>query len=334
MFLSPPPCPHALDLARYALVAQATLPSPALDGASALVWRAPAGGGTGTGAGTLLVLPDSGTVMVEVTFAGQQVAQMAMTNFADPEGMTVLEDGSLALSEERLGRAYRFTYAPGGTLNRNALQSIVVGPNTGTNSGSEGIAFDPRDGSFVAIKEKNPSNVFRVTGSFATGQSTYVDLFPTAGLAVADIADVYVLAGSPATAIAGGPDADDLLLLSQASNRLMHVTRSGAVRASIDLASLGVNPEGVTMDDAGRIIVCADGTPSRLYVFAPTGGAGGGSGGCPCAADLNGDGVVDGTDLGVLLAAWGTGGVADLDGSGSVDGVDLGAMLGAWGGCG
>jgi cell division protein FtsQ len=67
MFLSPPPCPHALDLARYALVAQATLPSPALDGASALVWRAPAGGGTGTGAGTLLVLPDSGTVMVEVT---------------------------------------------------------------------------------------------------------------------------------------------------------------------------------------------------------------------------------------------------------------------------
>ena len=126
MFLSPPPCPHALDLARYALVAQATLPSPALDGASALVWRAPAGGGTGTGAGTLLVLPDSGTVMVEVTFAGQQVAQMAMTNFADPEGMTVLEDGSLALSEERLGRAYRFTYAPGGTLNRNALQSIVV----------------------------------------------------------------------------------------------------------------------------------------------------------------------------------------------------------------
>jgi hypothetical protein len=114
----------------------------------------------------------------------------------------------------------------------------------------------------------------------------------------------------------------------------MHVTRSGAVRASIDLASLGVNPEGVTMDDAGRIILCADGTPSRLYVFAPTGGAGDGSGACACAADLNGDGAVDGSDLGELLAAWGTGGVADVDGSGSVDGVDLGAMLAAWGGCG
>jgi hypothetical protein len=50
-------------------------------------------------------------------------------------------------------------------------------------------------------------------------------------------------------------------------------------------------------------------------------------------ADLNGDGAVDGTDLGVLLAGWGKGGVADLDGSGSVDGVDLGVMLGAWGGC-
>lgn len=49
-------------------------------------------------------------------------------------------------------------------------------------------------------------------------------------------------------------------------------------------------------------------------------------------ADLNGDGVVNGGDLGMLLAAWGsTGGPADLDGDGVVSGGDLGMLLSLWG---
>lgn len=48
--------------------------------------------------------------------------------------------------------------------------------------------------------------------------------------------------------------------------------------------------------------------------------------------DLNGDGVVDGADLGILLSLWGTSDpLGDLDGSGTVDGGDLGLLLGAWG---
>ncbi len=53
----------------------------------------------------------------------------------------------------------------------------------------------------------------------------------------------------------------------------------------------------------------------------------------PCPADLNGDGVVDGADLGLMLNAWGGAGAADLNGDGVVDGADLGLMLNAWGGC-
>ncbi|MCA9283986.1 MAG: hypothetical protein KDA22_02135 [Phycisphaerales bacterium] len=57
--------------------------------------------------------------------------------------------------------------------------------------------------------------------------------------------------------------------------------------------------------------------------------------GTPCPADLSGDGVVDGTDLGQLLGAWGSGlAGADLDGDGSVGGGDLGMLLAAWGACG
>lgn len=53
----------------------------------------------------------------------------------------------------------------------------------------------------------------------------------------------------------------------------------------------------------------------------------------PCPADLNGDGTVDGADLGILLANWGGAGQGDIDGSGSVDGADLGQLLANWGPC-
>jgi hypothetical protein len=51
-----------------------------------------------------------------------------------------------------------------------------------------------------------------------------------------------------------------------------------------------------------------------------------------CPGDYNGDGVVDGADLTILLGDWG-GGAADLNGDGIVDGADLTILLGNWGDC-
>lgn len=57
-----------------------------------------------------------------------------------------------------------------------------------------------------------------------------------------------------------------------------------------------------------------------------------------CAADINGDGWVDGPDLGAILAGWGPCGQGsscngDINGDGSVNGVDLAALLSGWGPC-
>ncbi|MBX3355004.1 MAG: hypothetical protein KF724_04825 [Phycisphaeraceae bacterium] len=55
--------------------------------------------------------------------------------------------------------------------------------------------------------------------------------------------------------------------------------------------------------------------------------------GPPCSPDLNGDGVVNGADLAILLGLWGPAGAgtcADLNGDGIVDGADLAILLGAW----
>ncbi len=52
-----------------------------------------------------------------------------------------------------------------------------------------------------------------------------------------------------------------------------------------------------------------------------------------CAADLSGDGLVNGFDLSLVLAGWGNPGPADLNRDGTTDGLDLTAMLAAWGPC-
>jgi len=73
--------------------------------------------------------------------------------------------------------------------------------------------------------------------------------------------------------------------------------------------------------DAGVLVVPCVGDTLRAF------------GDPACPGDLNGDGVVDGADLGLLLGQWGTDGLADLNGDGVVDGADLGLLLGAWGPC-
>ena len=55
----------------------------------------------------------------------------------------------------------------------------------------------------------------------------------------------------------------------------------------------------------------------------------------PCEGDLNGDALVDGADLSIVLGSWGpcAGCPSDLDGDGVVDGADVTVLLARWGTC-
>jgi hypothetical protein len=57
---------------------------------------------------------------------------------------------------------------------------------------------------------------------------------------------------------------------------------------------------------------------------------------CDCMADLSGDSVVNGADLGLLLSAWGATlptGAGDVNHDGVVNGADMALLLGSWGVC-
>lgn len=120
---------------------------------------------------------------------------------------------------------------------------------------------------------------------------------------------------------------------------------SGALLA-LDACTLSSNTAGVAQ---GGIGVLADGPSVKLQLLdtqvcgnAPLPNIAGlwtdlgGNHVCVCTGDLNLNGGVDGTDLGILLSQWGASTpstTADLNNDGSVDGSDLGVLLGAWGPC-
>lgn len=83
---------------------------------------------------------------------------------------------------------------------------------------------------------------------------------------------------------------------------------------------------------SGPVDIAVDPIDGSLVVLTHVGTNGGGLQRIRhLGPDLNDDGIVNGADLGLMLAMWGAAGSgADLDGNGTVDGVDLGLLLGAW----
>lgn len=235
--------------------------------------------------GTLFWVGDEGTGVIEISKTGATVGSMAF-NWAgtgatnnDAEGLTYVGGGNLVVAEERLYDAFRFSYSAGGTATLASsfvsISNAVVG-----NNGLEGISYDPRDGSFVSVKQQTPQDVLAGMLTFAGGAggaSTMANLFDPALMAVLSLSDVQTL--SPVDALTGSAAANNLLVLSLTSRKLLEVTRAGVIVSQFDLS--GVLPrnaiEGVTIDENGTIYLIAEqdqlagapiGSQSQLIVLS------------------------------------------------------------------
>ncbi|QPF76741.1 PEP-CTERM sorting domain-containing protein [Roseateles sp. DAIF2] len=231
--------------------------------------------------GSLFVVGDEGLGVVELSLSGKTLSTMRFSGWPeasknhDAEGLAYLGNGQLVVVEERLQDAYRFGYTAGGSVNLANAPSVSFGGNAG-NLGTEGIAYDPRNGgSFVTVKQDNPQALLAGGLSFAAGGgiSSMLPLFDAdAKLGLASLSDVATLAG--VDALAGGAAADHLLVLSLDSRRLVEIDRRGNTLSSFDLSGVTNQAiEGVTIDEKGVIYLVAEdsGTPnSRLIVLNPT----------------------------------------------------------------
>lgn len=233
---------------------------------------------------SLFFVGDEGLGVVEMSTTGQTLGTMAFdwagtgSSNNDAEGLTYLGGGQLVVVDERPQIAYRFSYSAGGSVVLNNQPKVAITGSTANvgNVGTEGISVDPRDGRFYSVKQDNPAQLRVSTLSFATGFGTAstTTLFSGASdlFGVNSLSDVQTL--SPIDALAGQSAANNLLILSLDSRRLLEVDpASGSILSSLDLTSLTPQAiEGVTVDETGRIFLVAEdsGTPnSRLFVLTP-----------------------------------------------------------------
>lgn len=116
----------------------------------------------------------------------------------------------------------------------------------------------------------------------------------------------------------------------------------GSPNAGIPIGGTGVFTFLVIAEDANLLKACDFNKGGNLYNFVVRfrGFTNGGSDKVPgkqtCPCDYNFDGVVDGGDLGMVLAVWGPvapGTPQDITGDGIVNGADLGLFLGCWRSC-
>lgn len=254
--------------------------------------------------GTLFWVGDEGTGVVEMSLTGQTLGSMAFnwtgtgSTKNDTEGLTYLGNGQLVVTEERLYDAYSFSYAAGGTATL-ANNFVSISNATVGNDGFEGLSYDQRDGSFVTIKQQTPQDIragnlsFSSTGgtsSMGNPLSATGQLFNPALLGVTTLSDVQTL--SSFSALSGSAAADNLLVLSLGSKKLLEVNRLGQIMSSLDLtaALAGGNLaladiltrnaiEGVTIDQNGTIYLIAEqdqltgavsGAKSQLIVLTST----------------------------------------------------------------
>jgi uncharacterized protein YjiK len=233
--------------------------------------------------GSLFFVGDEGLGVVEISLTGTVLGTMTFewagtgSTHNDAEGLTYLGGGVLVVVDERPQKAYQFSYANGGTVVLNSQPWVALTGSTASvgNVGTEGISVDPRDGRFFSVKQDGPVQLRGGALSFAVGggSSSMSTLFSdsTSLFGLASLSDVQTLA--PVDALAGTPAADNLLLLSLDSRRLIEIDRAGNTLSSLDLTGLTTQAiEGVTVDQFGSLYIVAEdsGTGnSRLFVITP-----------------------------------------------------------------
>ena len=235
---------------------------------------------------TLFVVGDGGTSITQVSLTGVLIDSMVLaadpakpqgTYFYDPEGLAYMGNGQFVLGEERYRQMNLLTYTAGTTHGALGTQTVKPGTTIG-NIGIEGFSRDPLTGGFIVAKEQDPIGLFQTTINFAAGTASNgspttvnsVNLFNPALLGVLDIADVFALSNQ--SNLASHADFSHLLVLSEASGRILEIDRSGNIYGSLNVGTAG-QLEGLTMDDQGRLYVVGElaGTNGRsaLWVYAP-----------------------------------------------------------------
>ncbi len=239
----------------YELSLQTTLYGLQDDETSGLTWN--------SATGTLFTVTGQHPQLVEFSPGGVVLRRITLTGFSDPEAVEALDDGRLAIVDERRRLVAVFRLQPGvETLDLADLASYGLGFEGAGNKGFEGLAWNPRTKRMLLAKERDPQGLFELPFPGEEGAAGVLEALPDQPLLVRDISSVAI-----------DPRTGHTLMLSDESRLLVELDLSGRPRSFISLLG-GLNglvegidqAEGVAMDERGDIYVIAE--PNLLYVFS------------------------------------------------------------------
>ncbi|MFJ4251881.1 Uncharacterized protein YjiK [Pseudomonas helmanticensis] len=210
---------------------------------------------------TLFSVMGKNPFLVELTLQGDVLRKMPLVGWVNPEGLTVMENGLMAIVDER-EHILTIVKVDANTreLNIADFPKYDLGPSANQNKAFEAITWDPRNQQLLLGEERPPALfTWKSDGSqILKGDKQKL---------ASDELDIRNL-----SALAIDPRTGHTLVLSADSHLLLELDEKGEQVSFMTLLS-GFNglkktiprAEGVTMDEAGTLYMVSE--PNLFYRF-------------------------------------------------------------------
>jgi len=210
---------------------------------------------------TLFSVMGKNAFLVELTLKGDVLRKIPLVGWSNPEGVAVLENGLLAIVDERQHLMTMVTVTPETkTLNIADFPKYDLGPSKDQNKAFEGVAWDPRRQQLL-LGEERPAALFswKSDGSAVLkGDKQKID---STALAMRNLSSLTI-----------DPRTGHLLALSADSHMLLELNDKGEQVSFMALIG-GLNglgktiprAEGVALDEAGTMYMVSE--PNLFYSF-------------------------------------------------------------------
>ncbi|RUP86378.1 DNA-binding protein, partial [Corynebacterium propinquum] len=198
--------------------------------------------------------------LVRLSLQGDVLRKMPLNGWSNPEGVTVMENGLMAVVDER-DHSLTVVKVDAATtqLNKADFTSYDLGPSKDQNKAFEGVTWDKRNQQIVLGEERPPALfTWKSDGNTLTGDkqklaSTELDMRNLSALAI-------------------DPRTGHMLVLSADSHLLLELDEKGKQVSFMTLLG-GFNglkhtiprAEGVTMDEDGTVYIVSE--PNLFYRF-------------------------------------------------------------------
>ncbi|XVO87198.1 SdiA-regulated domain-containing protein [Pseudomonas palleroniana] len=209
---------------------------------------------------TLFSVMGKNAFLVELSLQGDVLRKMPLNGWSNPEGVTVMENGLMAVVDER-DHSLTVVKVDAATtqLNKADFTSYDLGPSKDQNKAFEGVTWDKRNQQIVLGEERPPALfTWKTDGTTLTGDkqklaNTELDMRNLSALAI-------------------DPRTGHMLVLSADSHLLLELDEKGKQVSFMTLLG-GFNglkhtiprAEGVTMDEDGTVYIVSE--PNLFYRF-------------------------------------------------------------------